>query len=127
MCIKFFEKIKDYAKEHDINRFELEERISIAAVEVLKDSKLKRVGIARVQKNILNVSEIFIDGFSNISEIEPYLHKETKELIEKSIELVLTNNIPRKMSKFSTKNRIVGVSLTIFLDWLIFGNSIFSE
>lgn len=109
------ETIRNYASEHNISRFELQDKISIATAETLKNDKIVRTECNRIMENLTNVLEIFKDGFSSIEEIKLYLHKETRELIEKTIELVLTDNIPIKISKFSIKNNIAAISLAIFL------------
>lgn len=114
-------------KETNISREELGDKIAIAAAEVLKNNKMKRNYISRIQKNISDVSNIFGDGFSDLDEIELYLHRETQELIEQSINLVIAKDCPDIMSRFSKKNNIVALSLSIFIDYLIFRDTIFND
>ncbi len=69
---KEIEKIRNYALGYNINRFELQDKISIAVAEVLKNDKLIRTERDRIQKNQVDVSEIFKDGFPSIEEIKPF-------------------------------------------------------
>ncbi len=114
-------------KETNISRKELSDKIAIAVAKVLKNNKMKRNDITRIQKNILDASNIFGDGFSDLDEIELYLHRETQELIERSINLVIAKVCPNTMSRFSKKNNIVALSLSIFIDYLIFKDTIFND
>jgi len=160
MNTNLFEKIKDYVEKDKFSREELIAKIIITTIDVMKKSKLNRRDIDRIQNNITNILEIFRDSFSDIAEIKPYLHRETRELLKKSLTLVLANDITDKMkiqhqqmikiikevgkkspklkeellviitnevSKFSIKNNAVALSLGIFVDYLIYRDSIFSN
>jgi len=108
MNTNLFEKIKNYAEKNKLSREELIAKIIIATIEVIKKSKLSRRDITRIQNNITNISEIFRDRFSDIAEIKPYLHRETRELLKKSLTLVLANDITDKM-KIKCKQMIKAI------------------
>jgi len=108
MNTNLFEKIKNYAEKNKLSREELIAKIIIATIEVIKKSKLSRRDITRIQNNITNISEIFRDGFSDIAEFKPYLHRETRELLKKSLTLVLANDITDKM-KIKCKQMIKAI------------------
>lgn len=163
MNTNLFEKIKDYVEKDKFSREELIAKIIITAIDVMKKSKLNRRDINRIQNNITNILEIFRERFSDIAEIKPYLHRETRELLKKSLTLVLANDFTVKMkvqhqqmikiikevgkkspklkeellellviitnevSKFSIKNNAVALSLGIFVDYLIYRDSPFSN
>ncbi len=163
MNTNLFEKIKDFVEKNKLSREELIAKIIIIAIDVIKKSTLNRKDIDRIQNNITNILEIFRERISDIAEIKPYLHRETIELLEKLLTLILANNITDEMkiqhqqmikiikevgkkspklrqellelldiitnevSKFSIKNNAVALSLGIFIDYLIFRDSPFSN
>lgn len=116
------QKIIQYIIETNKDVSGLQEKLTIAVAEVLKKG-LKRTEIDRIGKNITNIYEIFNNEIPSIEEAKPYLHAETREVIVKAIELVLADNIPNEISKFSIKNNIVAMMITNFLDWIIYKNS----
>ena len=70
-------------------------------------------------------TNITIEIFNNveypsIDDVKPYLHAETREVIIKAIDLVLTDNIPNKISRFNNKNKIVAAALGIFIDYILY-------
>jgi hypothetical protein len=125
MNINIFHKLKNYAENDNINRNELRKKIKIATAEILK-YKLTRKETNRIINNISNVAELFQEGFSNINDLDPYLHRETKQLIEEIIKFILTNDIPNIISNFSVKNNISACVLAIFIDYLTYGDTPFS-
>lgn len=98
---------------------ERQRKLTIAVAEVLKKG-LKRTEIDRIGKNITNIYEIFNNEIPSIEEAKLYLHDETREVIMKAKELVLADNIPNEISKFSVKNNIVAMMITNLLDWINF-------
>lgn len=116
MSVKnILEKIRKYG----IDRLELQNKISIVIAEILKNSKITRININRILDNINNVCNIFPNDFT-IDEIEPYLHKETKDIIKRGLNWVISGDVPAEISRFSIKNNVVAHCFGIFIDYLIY-------
>lgn len=121
--LNLFEKVMNYVIEHEINPYTLMSTFIIATSHVLRKYKIPRSEIDKIVKNVGNIWEIFPDGFSDMEEIDAYLHGETKDIIQKSLDLVISGNTPNEMSHYNNKDNVASTILGVFMDYLIYGNA----
>jgi len=116
-----FEKIKIYTKEQNVSQYKLIEDITISAHFHILKYKIKE--LKRILDNINNLFILFPEGFSdNIKEIEQYLHRESKDLIDKILNSVICGQVYNKTSKSRIRN-LWGLFISCFIDYVLYENT----